>query len=129
MPQFRVSIGPVAAAVAFLASSGSVGAAQKATPTAGQTVYDRDCATCHGPEGKGDGEQATYITPGPQDFTKGILDKRSDDFLTSVITKGGQAQGLSESMPGFPKLSKADLQSLVAYIRQLGKRSSGQKAK
>ncbi len=123
MPLFRVSIGPVAAAVAFLASPAS------AAPTAGQTIYDRDCSTCHGPEGKGDGEQATYVTPQPQDFTKGILDKRSDDFLTSIITKGGQAQGLSQSMPGFPKLSKADLQSLVAYIRQLGKRSSGQKAK
>ena len=97
MPLFRVSIGPVAAAVAFFASSGS------AAPTAGQTIYDRDCSTCHGPEGKGDGEQATYVTPQPQDFTKGLLDKRSDDFLTSVITKGGQAQGLSESMPGFPK--------------------------
>ena len=129
MPPFSVSIGPVAAAVALLASAGSVAALEKATPTAGQTIYDRDCSTCHGAEGKGDGEQATYVTPQPQDFTKGILEKRSDDFLTSVITKGGQAQGLSESMPGFPKLSKADLQSLVAYIRQLGKRSSGQKAK
>jgi len=129
MPLFRVSIGPVAAALAFLASAGSVGAEDKGTPSAGQTIYDRDCATCHGPEGKGDGEQATYVTPQPQDFTKGILDKRSDDFLTSVITKGGQAEKLSESMPGFPKLSKSDVQSLVAYIRQLGKRASGQKAK
>jgi len=127
MPLFRVSIAPVAVTVGLLASAGALGADEKATPTAGQIIYDRDCSTCHGPEGKGDGEQATYVTPQPQDFTKGILEKRSDDFLTSVITKGGQAQGLSESMPGFPKLSKGDLQSLVAYIRQLGKRSAGQK--
>ena len=92
-------------------------AAEKAS--AGQRIYDRDCATCHGPEGKGDGETAAYLTPPPQDFSTGILQRRSDDFLSAVIAKGGVAKGLSESMPGFPKLSKSDVQSVVVYIRQL----------
>ncbi len=125
MSLLRVSI----AAFAFLAAAHPANAQQKGTTNAGQTIYDRDCATCHGPTGKGDGEQATYVTPTPQDFTTGMLEKRSDAFLTAVISKGGLANGLAESMPAFPKLSKSDLQGVVAYLRQLGKSTAGQKAK
>ncbi len=68
-----------------------------------------------------------YVTPQPQDFTTGVLDKQTDEFLASVIAKGGLANGLPESMPAFPKLSKSEIQGVVAYIRQLGK-ASGKKA-
>ena len=121
----RVALGPVVVAVAILASQASQGA-QKST-AAGQRIYDRECATCHGPEGKGDGETATYLSPQPQDFTTGIVQKRSDEFLTTVISKGGVAKGLSESMPAFPKLSKSELQSVVAYVRELAKGAPGKK--
>ncbi|MGO9830419.1 MAG: c-type cytochrome [Myxococcaceae bacterium] len=126
MSLLRVSI---AATLVLLVAAHPANAQQKGTTNAGKTIYDRDCATCHGPTGKGDGEQATYVTPTPQDFTTGLLDKRSDAFLTAVISKGGLANGLAESMPAFPKLSKSDLQGVVAYLRQLGKGSTGQKAK
>jgi mono/diheme cytochrome c family protein len=119
MPLARVSAGRLAAVMALL-SVGSAGAEQKATPGAGQKIYDRECATCHGALGKGDGETAAYLTPQPQDLTTGILKKRNDEFLTAVISKGGGAKGLSESMPAFPKLSKSEVQSVVAYVRQLG---------
>jgi mono/diheme cytochrome c family protein len=111
----------VACAMTLFLLCGQAAAEQKAAASTGKIVYERDCATCHGPEGKGDGETATYLTPQPQDFTTGLIQKRSDEFLTAVITKGGSAKGLSESMPGFPKLSKSDVQSVVAYVRQLGK--------
>jgi mono/diheme cytochrome c family protein len=103
--------------VLTLLMGGPLSAAEKVT--SGQRIYDRECATCHGPAGKGDGETATYLSPQPQDFTTGILQKRSDEFLATVIAKGGVAKNLSESMPAFPKLSKSDVQSVVAYIRQL----------
>lgn len=103
--------------VMLLLMAGPLWAAEKVT--SGQRIYDRECATCHGPAGKGDGETATYLSPQPQDFTTGILQKRSDEFLATVIAKGGVAKNLSESMPAFPKLSKSDVQSVVAYIRQL----------
>jgi mono/diheme cytochrome c family protein len=117
------------AAVAVIALAAVlVSAAGGATPNAGQAVYDRECAQCHGATGKGDGEEAVYLTPQPKDFTTGILDKRGDDFLAEVITKGGKAKGLSESMPGSSKLSTAEVKDLIAYIRQLGK-GAGQKGK
>ena len=100
-------------------SAFSAGAADKAPAGAGRAVYDRECAQCHGATGKGDGEEAAYLTPAPKDFAN--LDKRSDDFLSAVIAKGGPAKGLAQAMPAFPKLSPADLSSLVAYIRKLGK--------
>jgi mono/diheme cytochrome c family protein len=98
-------------------------AADKAAP--GRAVYDKECAHCHGATGKGDGEESAYLTPSPQDFTTGILDKRSDDFLAAVIVKGGKAQGLSEAMPPTPKLTQENVKDLVAYIRQLGKGEKG----
>lgn len=115
----RVSVGRLAVVVTLGLAGGPVNADPKA-PSAGQKIYDRECATCHGAEGKGDGETAVYVTPQPQDLTTGILKKRSDEFLTTIITKGGVAKGLSESMPAFPKLSKSEVQSVVVYLRQLG---------
>jgi mono/diheme cytochrome c family protein len=100
-----------------------------AGPSAGQAVYEHDCAQCHGATGKGDGEESAYLTPSPKDFTSGVLDKRGDDFLAEVISKGGKAKGLSESMPASPKLSQAEVKDLIAYIRQLGKGAAGQKGK
>ena len=113
------SAGRVAAVVMLVFVAEPLNAAEKPTASTGQRIYDRECATCHGAEGKGDGETAAYITPQPQDLTTGILQKRSDEFLTAVIAKGGFAKGLSESMPAFPKLSKSAVQSVVVYIRQL----------
>ena len=110
--------GTVGSLVVFALLTAGAG---KAADNPGKTIYDRDCASCHGATGKGDGEESMYLTPPPQDFTTGILDKRSDEFLTTVISKGGAAKGLSASMPASPKLSAADLKNLVAHIRFLGK--------
>ncbi|HET7789147.1 MAG TPA: cytochrome c [Myxococcales bacterium] len=96
---------------------------------AGQAVYERECAQCHGAGGKGDGEEAQYLTTLPKDFRSGALDKRSDEFLAAVVAKGGPAKGLSDSMPAFPKLSKAELDAVIAYVRQLGRGGAGQPAK
>jgi mono/diheme cytochrome c family protein len=102
-------------------------AAGNASASAGKAVYDRECAQCHGATGKGDGEEAQYLNPTPKDFRSGVLDKRGDDFLSAVVAKGGPAKGLSEAMPAFPKLSKAELDAVIAYVRQLGK--DGQRPK
>lgn len=121
MARVRSLTGSAGMAVALFAVAGPATADEKPTASAGQTIYERECATCHGPEGKGDGETAAYLTPQPQDFTASVVQKRSDEFLTAVVAKGGPAKGLAESMPAFPKLSKKEVQSVVAYVRQLSK--------
>jgi len=110
--------------------AGSVCLAAKAAkpdPAAGKGIYDRDCASCHGKTGKGDGEDAAYFTTRPPDFTdRAVLPKRSDEFLSSVITEGGPAKGLSKDMPA-TNLSPADVKSVVAYLRQLSAPAKGAK--
>lgn len=106
------------------------GAAPAAAPaktdvSAGKAIYDKQCANCHGPAGKGDGEDAAYYTTKPTDLTdKAVLSKRSDDFLAAVISGGGPAKGLSKDMPP-TKLSPTELKSVVAYVRSLSGSKSG----
>ena len=110
----------VRAAGGLVALAGGVSlAAGKPDAAAGKAIYDRECAACHGAAGKGDGEDAAYYTTKPTDLTdRAKLSKRSDEFLSSVISKGGPAQGLSKDMPA-AKLSPDELKSVVAYVRQL----------
>ncbi len=103
------------------------GGATKPDAKAGKAVYDRDCASCHGATGKGDGDDAAYFTTKPPDFTDPkVLPKRTDDFLSTVITEGGPAKALSKDMPA-TKLSPPEVKSVVAYLRQLSAPAKGGK--
>ena len=37
----------------------------------GQRVYEKQCAACHGQDGRGDGEAAYLLYPKPRDLTAG----------------------------------------------------------
>ena len=45
-------------------------AQEQEVAAAGKPVYDRNCAVCHGPEGKGDGGAANVLTVKPADLTQ-----------------------------------------------------------
>ncbi len=96
---------------------------RKADPVAqaGKVVYQQYCSTCHGAEGKGDGVSATGLPIKPQNLTEGrILNPLPDHFLRTLISKGGQAVGLSPLMPGFtPYLSDRQIEEVIAYVRTL----------
>jgi mono/diheme cytochrome c family protein len=41
-----------------------------AEPSAGEGIYRRYCASCHGVEGRGDGPAASALSPSPTDLTR-----------------------------------------------------------
>src|SRR5215831_10257196 len=90
----------------------------------GRRLYVRWCATCHGPDGRGNGPAAPSLIPRPRDFTRGLFKYKStpaaepptDDDLARVIANGLQAS----AMPYFRDLLTADeIQEIVGYVKTL----------
>ena len=78
----------------------------------GAAVYKAKCATCHGPDGKGEtaiGKSMKLRSLGSADVQKG-----TDAALTTIISDG------KGKMPAYKgKLSADEIKALVAYIRTL----------
>jgi mono/diheme cytochrome c family protein len=95
-----------------------------AQTTRGKTLYDKHCTECHGPEGKGDGTAAAYLTPRPRDFGSGKYKIRTtetgsvptdDDLIQSV------RQGLyGTTMPAWDRiLSDADIREVIGHLKSM----------
>ncbi len=113
----------MAAAVLFatlIAGRAAAGDAQS-----GAQIYKSKCARCHGASAKGDGPDLVKLQAAvtPDDWTDGETNHGlSDEFIVSMITKGGKANGKSPIMPAFgDKLSADQIQDLVAFIRSVAK--------
>jgi mono/diheme cytochrome c family protein len=89
--------------------------------TAGKALYTRNCATCHGPAAKGDGESATGFATKPSDLTDGrLMNRLPDAFLVAIIMDGGPAMGLAPTMPPFRgNLNDGQARQIVAFLRTL----------
>lgn len=88
-----------------------------------KTVFAQRCATCHGPEGKGDGPAGQALNPKPRTFgDKEWQGKVTDDHLRKVIVGGGAAVGLSPMMAPNPDLKDKPqvVDGLVQLVRDLG---------
>ena len=90
---------------------------------AGKTLFATHCATCHGEGGRGDGASAAGFATKPSDLADGrLMNGLPDEFLVSVITHGGPAQGLAPTMPPFDRtLSAEQVRRVVAFVRTLAR--------
>lgn len=86
------------------------------------------CFTCHGVEGKGDGEQAALHEVKPTDLTSQEFqtnDKVTDEYIYWRIKTGGvgyaSVGGKVSAMTGYMDGSPEEVWSLVAYVRSLGR--------
>lgn len=87
----------------------------------GKALFEKNCVACHGASGKGDGPAGKMLKPPPGDLAT-VLKATSDADVAKVIKEGGKAVGKSASMPPYgSKLSDAQIQDVVQYIKGLGK--------
>ena len=90
-----------------------------------QRLYLAYCADCHGTDGRGSWRAILFLIR-PGDLTdQERLGRFSDRYLFDLIKHGGAPIG-RPGMPAFgSQLSDADIEALVGYVRQLGRRSAG----
>ena len=78
-------------------------------------LFKSKCVLCHGEDGSGSTPSGKALKA--KDLRTEDTQKKSDAEITDVITKG------RNKMPAFGQKLKPDqIQQLVAYVRQLGKK-------
>jgi len=85
----------------------------------GKHLFDHYCATCHGDEGKGDGQNASNLNPPVPDLTnsKSLADPA---YVRRVIAEGSAAVGRSPLSPPWGRnLSPQEIEYLVLYCQRL----------
>jgi copper transport protein len=82
----------------------------------GHAVYQQHCASCHGPDGRGDGPMAEMLSAPPPDLHAANVDSRSDVQLFAVIRDGIPQ---SEMPPFREHMSEQDIWNIVNYVRSL----------
>ena len=83
----------------------------------GRSLYNQNCAACHGETGQGDGPAASGLATAPPAFADpAYLFTRRDDVLYAKIRRGGMGTG----MPNFGTVfTPEETWALVAYLRSL----------
>lgn len=80
----------------------------------GKTLFVRNCAGCHGPEGGGDGYR--LLGPDPANLTSPSASRKSDVELLKTIHNG------KPNMPAWKgNLSESQGRDVLAYVRTLAK--------
>jgi mono/diheme cytochrome c family protein len=83
-------------------------------------TWDKECAKCHGPDGKGETKMGKKLDI--KNFTDGkYQDSLKDDAMLKAI-KDGVKDGDKTRMKGFGEtLSNDEIKALVAYVRKFKK--------
>jgi cytochrome c6 len=85
-----------------------------------QKLYDTNCAKCHGPDGSGNTTVGKAV--GAKDLRAAEAKKLTDAEIATQIEQG------KNNMPPFGgTLNKAQIQSLVAIVREFSKKAPAAK--
>jgi mono/diheme cytochrome c family protein len=88
---------------------------QASAQETGESLFKGKCAMCHGPDGAGKTMMGEKLKI--PDLHAADVQKKSDADLKTMIAKG------KDKMPGYEtKLSKEQIDSVVAFIRDLAKK-------
>lgn len=81
----------------------------------GARIFERVCAGCHGPKGEG--------LDAPALANPVLLAAATDTYFVETITRGRRGTGMvafAEPAPTHPTLSRAEIESIVTFIRTWG---------
>ena len=82
---------------------------------AGAATFKGKCAMCHGPDGSGKTAMGEKLKI--RDLHSAEVQSQNDAELAQIVTKG------KEKMPAYDgKLTKEQIEQVVAYVRELGKK-------
>jgi len=86
----------------------------------GKALYEKDCAKCHGADGKGDTKMGKKY--GAKDYTDAkVQDELKDEAATKAIKEGYKDKEGKVVMKPAEGLSDDDVKALVAYMRTFKK--------
>ena len=87
---------------------------------AGAEIYQANCETCHGTEGKGDGPAAAGLDPQPADLTDThMMEEMSDGALFWRVSEGGMMEPFNSVMPAWKgTLTDDQIWQVVTYIQE-----------
>lgn len=85
----------------------------------GKAIFETNCATCHGIEGKGDGPGAVELEPKPADLSNSqMMQDLTDGYLFWRVSKGGQIEPFNSVMPPWEaSLSEEQRWHVISYVR------------
>jgi mono/diheme cytochrome c family protein len=84
--------------------------------SAGQQIYNANCASCHGDQGLGDGPAAGSLDPAPGNLSETAA-QASDAYIYWRIAEGGNFEPFNSSMPAWEGvLSEDEIWQTVTYI-------------
>jgi mono/diheme cytochrome c family protein len=89
----------------------------------GRSLFQKNCAICHGATGRGNGPWAAEMTVKPRNFRSGLFKFRTtpygklpvDEDLARTIRNGISGT----AMPAFTQLRDDETRALISYLRQL----------
>jgi len=85
-----------------------------------KATYEKDCAKCHGKEGKGDTKMGQKL--GAKDYSDAkVQAELKDDAAIKAIKEGLKNQDGKQLMKPAEGLSDADIKALVDYMRTFKK--------
>jgi mono/diheme cytochrome c family protein len=86
-----------------------------------KAIYDKDCAKCHGADGKGKTKMGEKL--GVKDATDAkVQEEMKDAEMAKAIKEGIKEKGTDKTkMKAFAELSDEDIKGLVKYVRDFKK--------
>jgi cytochrome c553 len=98
----------------------AVGSAMAAYAADAKTIYAKECAKCHGKEGKGDTKMGQKL--GAKDYTTAkVQTEMKDDAAIKAIKDGLKDKGGKVLMKPAEELSDDEIKALVKYMRTFKK--------